>query len=177
MIRRLIGEKIMKQQKIFTPIVRQLSILSLILFVCIISAQAQTTVFTYQGKLSDSSMSANGSYDLGFALYDAPTGGNQIGAAITRPAVTVSNGIFTVSLDFGANAFSGAARYLEIAVKKPSDANFTTLAPRQMLTSSPYSIRTLSAGAADGLSANCASCVTNAQINSVDAGKITGTVA
>ncbi len=125
------------------------TLLSLILFACIVSARAQTTTFTYQGRLSDSSMAANGSYDLSFALYDAAAGGTQIGAAITRPAVTVSNGIFTVQLDFGAAAFPGANRFLEIAVKRPSDANFTTLTPRQPVTSTPYAIRAASSATAN----------------------------
>ena len=149
----------------------------LMLFVCLISAQAQTTAFTYQGKLNDGAMAASGVYDLGFALYDAETGGTQIGTALTRPNVTVAGGIFTVQLDFGANAFAaGANRFLQIAVKKTGETDFTTLSPRQMLTSSPYSIRTISAGVSDALSANCVSCVTNAQINSVDGAKVTGTV-
>ncbi len=110
-----------------------------------IAVRAQTTAFTYQGRLTDSAMQTNGTYDLSFALYDAPTDGNQIGTSITRPAVNVSNGIFTVSFDFGANAFPGADRYLQIAVKRPSDTNYTTLTPRQPFTSAPYAIRALNA--------------------------------
>lgn len=151
--------------------------ISLILLMCA-AAFAQTTAFTYQGRLSDGGAAANGSYDLGFALFDAASGGAQIGATLTRPAVAVSNGIFTVTLDFGASPFAaGANRFLEIAVKRPADATFTTLAPRQQLTSSPYSVQSLSATTANGLSASCVGCVTNAQINSISGGKVTGTVA
>jgi hypothetical protein len=63
--------------------------------------------------------------------------------------VTVTNGIFTVQLDFGSTPFMGADRYLEIRVKKPSDATYTTLTPRQKLTSAPYAIRALVATTAD----------------------------
>lgn len=35
-----------------------------------ISVQAQTTVFTYQGKLTDMSLAANGTYDFQFSLVD-----------------------------------------------------------------------------------------------------------
>ena len=149
------------------------------------SAYAQTTAFTYQGRLTDGAGAAGGSYDMRFRLYDTPqpntgtqVGADQIFSAATGNAVNVSNGVFTVTLDFSANPFAaGATRYLEIAVKKAADANYTTLDPRQLLTSSPYSIRTLSAGVADNLSANCVGCVTNGQINSVDGAKVTGTVA
>ncbi len=156
------------------------AVLALFLLTAVFSgaAKAQTSAFTYQGRLTDGGAAANGVYDLGFALYDAETGGNQIGAAATRNAVNVANGIFTVSLDFGASPFaSGANRFLEIAVKHPADTSYTTLTPRQQLTAAPFSIQSLSAKTADGLSANCVGCVTNAQINSVDGAKVTGTVA
>jgi hypothetical protein len=41
-------------------------------------AHAQTTSFTYQGRLQDAGAQANGSYDLQFSLFDASTGGNQL---------------------------------------------------------------------------------------------------
>ena len=167
----------MKQTNNFTR--RSVAALTVLITMCWCgtAAFAQTTTFTYQGKLSDGATAASGTYDLGFALFDAATGGTQIGTATTRSNVSVANGIFTVQLDFGAAAFSGANRFLEIAVRKTTEANFTTLTPRQSLTSSPYSIRTLSATAADALSTACVGCVTNAQINSVAGTKVTGTVA
>ena len=75
------------------------------------------TAFNYQGRLNDGSSPANGYYDLRFTLNDAASGSSQIGNALTNPATPVSNGLFTVTLDFGANAFSGAARWLEIGVR------------------------------------------------------------
>src|SRR5215467_4903369 len=98
---------------------------------------AQTTAFTYQGKLIDSGNPANGSYDLQFKLFDTATvgTGTQQGSTVTVSNVIVSNGIFTVQLDFGAcpTCFNGAARFLEIAVKPTSCSTFTTLGPRQPL--------------------------------------------
>lgn len=150
----------------------------LTLTLCAAGISAQTTAFTYQGRLTDGASAANGAYDLGFELFDAAAGGNQIGPAQTRRAVNVSNGVFTVQLDFGANPFtSGANRFLEILVKRPADANYTTLTPRQQLTSSPFSVQSLNAMTANDLSAACVACVTNAQINSVFGSKIIGTVA
>jgi hypothetical protein len=148
------------------------------------AATAQTTALTYQGRLTDGATVATGVYQMQFVLFDAIAGGNQIGGTLTfdgvgaNPSVQVNNGVFTVELDFGANPFvAGAARYLEIAVKKPADASYTPLAPRQQLTSSPYAVRTLSAGTADALSTACVGCVSNAQIATVDGSKVTGTVA
>src|SRR5215475_16002569 len=67
--------------------------------------QAQSTAFTYQGRLDDGGNPANGSYDLTFALCSAASGPTQLGA-VTNTAVAVSNGLFTVTLDFG-NQFPG----------------------------------------------------------------------
>src|SRR5262245_52080823 len=92
--------------------------------ICILSvssftgnANAQTTAITYQGKLSDNGAPANSTYDLQFKLFDAIAGGAQIGATLTKTTVQVTNGVFTVQLDFGVNAFSGADRFLEIGVR------------------------------------------------------------
>src|SRR6266446_1091407 len=112
---------------------------------------AQTSMITYQGRLSDNGTAANGTYDLQFTLYDALTLGSLQGSpnTVTKTGVNVTNGIFTVQLDFGASGFPGADRYLEINVKHPADSTYTPLVPRQQLTSSPYSIRTVSAATAD----------------------------
>jgi hypothetical protein len=83
-----------------------------------------------------------------FSLYDGPSSGTQI-ATVSRTGVSVTNGTFTVQLDFGPAAFPGADRYLEIALKKPADTTYTTLTPRQQVTSTPYSIRALNATNAD----------------------------
>jgi hypothetical protein len=46
------------------------------------AAFAQTTTFTYQGKLTDGATAANGTYQFQFKLFDAASGGNQIGQTI-----------------------------------------------------------------------------------------------
>jgi hypothetical protein len=109
--------------------------------------QAQTTAFTYQGKLADNGNPANGNYDFQFKLFDSATvgTGTEQGTTLTVSNVTVTNGIFTVSLDFGAcpTCFNGAVRFLEIAVSPANSGAFTTLSPRQPLTSTPYAMKTL----------------------------------
>ena len=116
-------------------------------------ASAQTNVIAYQGRPDRRGTAANGIYDLRFTLWDAVSSGNQIPVGtpitLTKTGVNVTNGIFTVQLDFGASSFPGADRFLEISVKHPVDPTYTPLVPRQQLTSSPYSIRTLSAVTAD----------------------------
>ncbi len=116
------------------------------------TAFAQGTAFTHQGRLTDNGAAANGAYDLQFALFDALSAGTQQGATITRDDVPVTNGVFTVQLDFGAAVFTGAARWLEIRVRPGSGTGldpFTLLTPRQPLNATPYAIRSQNAGTAD----------------------------
>jgi hypothetical protein len=100
---------------------------------------AQGTAFTYQGSLTDNGAPATGAYDLVFVLFNAFTSGGQINGAVTNLGVGVTNGVFTTTLDFGGN-FPGADRWLEISVRSSSGGAFTTLNPRQKLTSTPYAI-------------------------------------
>ncbi|HWD93236.1 MAG TPA: tail fiber domain-containing protein [Verrucomicrobiae bacterium] len=100
---------------------------------------AQGTAFSYQGRLNNGAGLANGVYDFSFALYDAPSAGAQQGVPVTISALSVSNGFFTTSLDFG-NQFTGANRWLEISVRTNGASLFSTLSPRQTLAPTPYSI-------------------------------------
>src|SRR5213083_1975360 len=127
----------------FTPLVVVIAIL-----VGATMTLAQTSSFIYQGRLMDGGTAANGNYDLQFALFDSLSGGTQIGSTQTINTVAVSNGVFTVSLDFGANAFTGANRFLEISAR-PTGGSFTLLTPRQQVTSTPYAIRSANASSAD----------------------------
>lgn len=133
--------------------------------------QAQSTAFTYQGRLTDNGGAANGAYSLQFRLFDTEQAGNQIGATQTQ-SVNVVNGYFTARLDFGATAFtSNTNRWLEIQV------GATTLAPRQEITAAPTAINAVTSATADTLSSNCVQCVTSGQIQSVSGSSVTGAVA
>jgi Chaperone of endosialidase len=116
-------------------------------------ASAQNTAFTYQGRLQDAGTNANGSYDFQFTLWDALSGGTQqpqpSPATVTKTSVSVANGVFTVQLDFGASAFPGADRFLEMSVRLAGGGAFALLSPRQPISSTPYALRSVSAGSAD----------------------------
>ena len=122
--------------------------LAVLLFLMATNVWAQTTVFTYQGKLTDSG-TPQAIYQMEFKLFGSAGGNDQIGATITNGNVAVNQGVFTVLLDFGAPAFPGADRFLQISVRRSTNESFVTLSPRQQIASSPYSIRTLSAAQAD----------------------------
>jgi hypothetical protein len=126
-------------------LLRSLMLTPFLLFIASVAIDAQTTEFTYQGKLTAGNASASGNYDFQFRLYDASS--NLLGTQ-TRLGVPVSNGIFTINLDFGSQ-FSGAPRFLEIAVRSAGGTTYTILSPRQQIKSAPYSIKSLNAETAE----------------------------
>lgn len=126
--------------------------ITLIILTLILSATAtlaQTTSFTYQGRLTDGGSPANGNYDLQFSLFSTEAGGGQIGDTKTIPNVVIADGIFTVPLDFGVNAFAGPPRYLAISTRLSGSGVFNPMMPRQAITSTPYAIRSLNSATAD----------------------------
>ena len=46
------------------------------------AVNAQSTEFTYQGRLLSGTLPANGNYDFSFSLFDAVTGGTQLGLSL-----------------------------------------------------------------------------------------------
>jgi len=109
---------------------------------------AQGTSFTYQGQLDDGGYVADGSYDMEFKVWDASSGGAQVGGTATFFAMPVDGGLFSVDLDFGSGIFTGPDRWLEISVQTNGGGGFITLSPRTEFTSTPYAIAALSAQSA-----------------------------
>ena len=110
-------------------------VLSVLLAVLLLSGSASArplnaalgTGFTYQGKLTDGGAPANGTYDFEFKLYNDLSAGSQVGSTVSQGGVTVTDGLFTVQLDFGA-VFDGTALFLGIGVKLGGSAGaYTTL--------------------------------------------------
>jgi hypothetical protein len=111
-------------------------------------AAAQGTAFTYQGQLQEAGVPANGSYDLRFALYDMASGGTLVAGYNTNSATPVSNGLFSVLLDFGTGVFNGTTYWLDIGARTNGTGAFAALSPRQELTPTPYAIFAESVSAA-----------------------------
>ena len=111
------------------------------------SVFAQGTAFTYQGQLTGSNGPAHGTYDLTFKLWNASSGGSQVGSTITASSTAITNGLFTVILDFGSE-YNGTPYWLELGVRTNGAASFSTLSPRQELTPTPYAIYAEGANAA-----------------------------
>ncbi|MFO0832445.1 MAG: tail fiber domain-containing protein [Phycisphaerales bacterium] len=128
------------------------------------AARAQTDLgtayaFTYQGSVMDSGGPANGVYDLRFALFNEPSGGDGVGPVLCFDEVVVSDGHVTRALDFG-DIYAGQVLWLEMSVRAggaPGDCAggaYTTMTPRQQLTVAPFAgqaISALTAGSAGSL--------------------------
>jgi hypothetical protein len=104
------------------------------------TVQAQGTVFTYQGRLNLNGTPATGNYDFQFILFTTNQFGSPAGPILTNVNVSVSNGLFTTTLDFGGGIFNGANFWLDISVRTSGAGAFNELGPRQPITSTPYAI-------------------------------------
>ncbi len=129
------------------PITRLLIAASLLLTALTVAAETRVT---YQGRLDQSGSPYTGNADMRFQMFDAATGGATVGPSVVRNAVPVTDGLFQVELDFGAEAFSKTPLWLQIVVEGKE------LAPRQPITAAPVAIQALNAtnaGDIDGVSA------------------------
>jgi len=118
---------------------------ALVVFGFAAAALGQVAAFTYQGRLSSGGSPANGSYDLRFRLASDPLANNYVGAPAFSNAVSVTDGLFTVVLDFGPGIFNGSNLWLEVDVRTNGGASYTVLSPLQALTPTPYAIMANSA--------------------------------
>lgn len=101
-------------------------------------AQAQNvpSLMNFQGRLTNASNNPlSGSHSFVFQIYDASSGGNLLWTE-TQPAVTVTNGVFSVQLGavtpLTKTVFAGGSAYLAIT------ADAVLLNPRQRLITAPY---------------------------------------
>lgn len=106
------------------------------------STPCRTGTITYQGRLTNAGTAATGNFDLQFQLFDQQTNGNAVGSIVSTPNTAVTNGVFTVALDFGISAFNTRGkRWLEIRVRQAGGTSaYATLAPRQPLTDTPFAV-------------------------------------
>lgn len=127
------------------------------------SAIAQSTAFTYQGLLKNGGQPVNGLHDLRFSLFTAASGGVQVGTTQCVDNVTVTNGVFTTTIDFGQQFATPSTPFLQIELRADTGltcattTGFTALLPRQSLTAAPLANHAKSAfalDAADGSPAN-----------------------
>lgn len=102
-------------------------------------AVAQGTAFTYQGRLNDSGAPAHGTYDFRFRIALDSGGNNLIGSPVLANDVSVTNGLFTSVLDFGAGIFAGSNCWLQVEVRT-NGGSYAVLHPLQTVTPAPYAV-------------------------------------
>ncbi len=96
---------------------------------------APDTTFTYQGKLLNAGNPVNGVVAAQFTLWTAANGGVQVAGPVGGN-VNVVDGVFTHDVDFGADDFNGAERWIQVSI------NGNTLNPRQQIRRTPYAMQT-----------------------------------
>jgi hypothetical protein len=122
------------------------------LIVAAVNGRAATvgTEFTYQGRLTDATGPATGSYDFAFTLHLAASGGVPV-VTVTNVNRPVSNGLFTATVDFGGGVYNGNAYWISLGVRSNgTGGSFVSLTPRQPLTPTPNASYASLAGTVPG---------------------------
>lgn len=118
---------------------KNLTCLAMLLFVAVDTAEPAP--ITYQGRLIQASTPADGTFDFRMGLFDAPSGGADVGPLLSFDDTSVSAGFFALELDFGNPGFGVRDLWLEVAVRESGvSGNFTALAPRTAITAVPFSL-------------------------------------
>ena len=87
---------------------------------CLTAANAERWIgmpFTYQGQLKLDGEPVTGLVDFRFSLWNAVSGGTQMGTDYEPGSISVTDGLFTATVEtwtFGPDAFTGEPRWLEI---------------------------------------------------------------
>lgn len=112
-----------------------------------IRAGGSNAGFTYQGKLESAGEPYTGTGDVQFKILDAATGGATVMPVFVVPGVAFNKGLFSARVPADASTFDpGADRWLEVAVRTPGGSgSFTTLTPRQRMTSAPTALAAMTA--------------------------------
>ena len=119
-------------------------------------SQAAPTSIVYTGQLLSSTSpptAASGSYDFQFQLFNAATGGAQVGPTVSLASVPVVDGVYQVQLSFG-NVFTGQTVWLQVSYRvHPTSGSpaYTTLSPRQVAPNSAFADYATLSGSTQGL--------------------------
>lgn len=101
------------------------------------------TRFTYQGRLSEDGVLANGTYDILFSVYSVASGGGAL-AIYSANDVTVTNGLFQTEVNFPQSVYSGAKLFMQVEVRPGASVGaYSILGARQELLAVPFATKTL----------------------------------
>lgn len=96
--------------------------------------------FAYQGRVEQDGVPATGFFDFEFRLFDSAVAGSAVGPMIPADDLQVTNGLFSIALNFGADAFEGSERFLEVKMRPGTGGAFAQLGDRQAMTATPYAL-------------------------------------
>lgn len=118
---------------------------------------ALPTAMNYQGRLLVDGAAYTGLADVRATLWSSASGQSdveRVGGPVLFTGVSVSEGVFTISPDFGEGAFGAGARYLQVEVRTPAGTGaFVAVGPRTEILPAPtaqYAERATALGSADG---------------------------
>ena len=108
------------------------------------AGQPLDSTFNYQGQLRNAGQLVNGNVDVRFTLWDSDVAGSQIGTANSFNNYPLADGRFALGLNFGAGAFNGDQRWVQVEFRNPAGAGqYLTLAPRDKILATPYALYAL----------------------------------
>lgn len=116
----------------------------LVLVHCMLTAQAAPipTAFTYQGELVHSNLPVTAQYDFQFSLFTDPVDGFEVAGPLHLDDISVTDGLFSITLDFGEMAVGREALWLDISLRETGSADpFVVLEPRQAITAAPFALQ------------------------------------
>lgn len=96
---------------------------------------------SYQGRLTDPDGNPlDGTYDMQFQLWDAESGGSQVGSTISVNDVDVDQGLFNVRLEVNSADFDGQALWLRVRAREDGGSWDPWMTPRQQILPAPYAL-------------------------------------
>ncbi len=113
------------------------------------------TAFTHKGEYKPGGTAVTGVYDFQIVLFNVATLGMPIVSPVTHENVPVTQGNFTVEINYGAPPFATATQYwLETRVRPGISTGAFMVVGRQKLNAVPYAlnVRTLPPGIVTGTS-------------------------
>ena len=108
--------------------------LAISIFLLCWAAPLPAEVITYQGRLKESGLPANGNREFIFAVCDAETGGSCLSSSSGAQYFSVQNGLFKSTFTLPAVGLAGGEWHLQVTVGGVS------LSPRERLTAVPYAV-------------------------------------
>ena len=94
---------------------------------------ASATEFSWSGTLEDGGTAADGHYDFQVQVFSSEHGGFPVGEPVELPAVAVTAGAFSASLEFADGLAAPRDGWIEVAVRGENDADWRFLPGRTAL--------------------------------------------